>query len=201
MNKSTIWLSCGVLRAELEALHEQGRIGGELRFLDSMLHMCPPRLETVLSERLAQEETRPVVLVYGDCCPRMLDLARQFRVGRVEAVNCAQLLLGRPRYRELMRAGAFLFLPEWTLRWRAIFRDELGLTDAVARDFMREHRKEIVYLDIGLTPVPQSTMDECAAYAGLPWRVETVTMEPLLAALLAAEVAANGATAAEAKRA
>ncbi len=198
MNASTLWLSCGVLRAELEALHQRGQIGGELRFLDSMLHMCPPQLETVLTERLLQAEPGRLVLVYGDCCPRMLDLVRRFRVGRVDAINCAQLLVGRLRYRELMRAEAFLLLPEWTQRWREIFRDELGLSAAVAPDFMREHRRELVYLDLGLSAVPRQTLDECAAFTGLPWRVESVPLDHLLVALHVAEAVADPPTTQEA---
>ncbi|MBK8475658.1 MAG: DUF1638 domain-containing protein [Opitutaceae bacterium] len=189
----TVWLCCGVLRAELEALHHQGRLGGELRFLDSMLHMSPPRLQANLETALGQPGSAGgrLVLVYGDCCSRMLDLVREYRVGRVNAINCAQMLVGRARYRELMHEQAFMLLPEWAHRWREIMRVELGLSPEVARDLMRENRREIVYLDTGLAPVPHPELAECAAYTGLPCRIEPVALDHLLALLLEAESAAE----------
>jgi hypothetical protein len=189
----TIWLSCGVLRDELAELQRRGQIGGELRFLDSMLHMDPQELQIKLEVglRRADLEGRRRVLVYGDCCGRMLDLARQFRAGRVDAINCAQMLVGRARYRELMRAQAFMLLPEWAPRWEEIMRSELGLTSEIAPDFMREQQRELVYLDTGLTPVPSAALAGCAAFTGLPLRVEAVTLDHLLTQLLAAEEAAS----------
>lgn len=192
MNAPTVWLSCGVLHDELEESHRRGELGGKLMFLDSMLHMVPQRLEVVLRE--APEQSAPangrLVLVYGDCCGRMLDLVREFRVGRVSAINCAQMLVGRARYRELMKQEAFLLLPEWARRLKEGMQFELGLSAEVARDLMRDHRRELVYLDTGLCPVPEAALNECAAYSGLPWRVEKVDLTHLLARLREAEATA-----------
>ncbi|MEJ2464051.1 MAG: hypothetical protein P8098_20875, partial [Candidatus Thiodiazotropha sp.] len=63
MNPATIWLSCGVLRDELEALHRSGQLGGSLRFLDSMLHMHPGKLETTLETALKQSVSKGERLV------------------------------------------------------------------------------------------------------------------------------------------
>ncbi len=189
MNPSTIWLCCGVLQAELEQLHRDGRIHGELRFLDSMLHMDPQQLQALLGAELTElcSKGSRVVLVYGDCCSRMLDLVRQFGISRINAVNCAQMLAGRNRYRELMRDQAFMLLPEWAPRWKEILQGELGLHPEVARDLMRENRRELVYLDTALAPAPREAVAECAAYTGLPWRIEKVSLDNLLALLLQAE--------------
>jgi len=192
MNTETVWLSCGVVRAEMEELHRRGLINGEILFLDSMLHMDPPQLETRLSEMLEQtnEAVGCLVLVYGDCSARMLDLVRRFRVGRVAVINCAQLLVGRDRYRQLMREGAFLVLPEWALRWEQIMKGELGLTRAVAHELMGENRAVLVYLDTGLVPVPERQLAEFSSYAGLPWRVDRVTLDTMLSSLLSAQAEA-----------
>ena len=48
MSMHTVWLSCGVVREEMEALHRHGLIDGELIFVDSMLHMQPRQLEEKL---------------------------------------------------------------------------------------------------------------------------------------------------------
>ena len=184
----TVWLCCGVVRAEMEELRRRGLIDGELLFLDSMLHMNPPQLEAKLTAALEQEKDIPgcLVLVYGDCSSRMLDLARRFRVGRVAVINCAQLLLGRERYRQLMREEAFMVLPEWALRWEHIMTSELGLNREVAQGLMGENRGVLVYLDTGLVPVPEQQLQDFSSYTGLPWRVEGVTWDHMLAALLAA---------------
>ncbi|MBM3887857.1 MAG: DUF1638 domain-containing protein [Verrucomicrobia bacterium] len=202
MSAATVWLGCGVLRAEMEALHHQGRITGRLVFLESMLHMVPQKLEATLAAALEQPRSDGArcVLVYGDCCPGMLDLPRQFRAGRVNAINCAQLLVGPARYRELMQEQAFVLLPEWTSRWQEVIRVELGLSKQVAHDLMREHRRVLVYLDTGLALVPRRTLDDCSAYTGLPWRVETVSLDHLLESLLKAEAMAEARTAQEACR-
>lgn len=193
MTPHTVWLCCGVVSAEMEELQRRGLIAGELLFLDSMLHMDPPRLEATLTAALAARSGHPgtLVLVYGDCAAHMLDLARRFRVGRVSVINCAQLLLGRERYRQLMREEAFLVLPEWARRWDHIMKSELGLNEEVARGLMGENRGVLVYLDSGLVPVPEQQLAAFSAYSGLPWRVEKVDLDCMLAALLAAKAEAE----------
>ncbi|MBT0663681.1 DUF1638 domain-containing protein [Geobacter pelophilus] len=192
MNPHTIWISCGVVRAEMEELHRRGLIDGELLFLDSMLHMDPPQLETRLTATLEQQKAGNgcLVMVYGDCSAHMLDLVRRFHVGRVSAINCAQLLVGRERYRQLMREEAFLVLPEWASRWEQIMKDELGLNKATAHDLMGENRGVLVYLDTGLASVPEQQLQEFSTYTGLPWRVEAVSLDTMLAALMSARTEA-----------
>ncbi len=193
MNSRTVWLCCGVVRAEMEELLRRGLIDGELIFLDSMLHMDPPQLEAKLTETLKQNRAQPgfLVLVYGDCSAHMLDLVRSFHVGRVAVINCAQLLLGRDRYRRLMHEEAFLVLPEWARRWEHIMKSELGLTKEVAQGLMGENRGVLVYLDTGLSPVPELHLAAFSAYTGLPWRIEMVTLDCMLAALLEAQTGAK----------
>ncbi len=185
----TIWLSCGVVRAELEQLHGQGSITGELFFLDSMLHMDPYKLETVLTAAVENISGKDncLVLVYGDCSAHMLDIVQRFKVGRVKVINCAQLLLGRERYRQLMHEEAFLVLPEWSKRWEHIMKNELGLNSSVAHDLLGENRGVLVYLDTGLVPIPEQNLIEFSAFSGLPWRVEKVTLDLMLVVLLQAQ--------------
>jgi hypothetical protein len=197
MNAPTVWLSCGVVRAEMEALRSRGAIDGEFLFMDSMLHMDPPRLEAELSALLEKNKkvAPSIVLVYGDCAARMLDLVRNYNVGRVAVINCAQLLVGRERYRQLMREEAFLILPEWARRWEEIMKNELGLNEIVAPGLMGENRRVLVYLDTGLVPVPASHLIAFSSYTGLPWRVDAVPLDAMLAELLAARDKARPTTA------
>ncbi|MBS1251658.1 MAG: hypothetical protein MAG451_00691 [Anaerolineales bacterium] len=75
-------------------------------------------------------------------------------------------------------------MPEWTVRWREIFRDDLGLTAEVARDFMDEMHTRLLYLDTGIMPVPEKHLQAVSAYTGLPWEVVTVESDHLLDAIL-----------------
>lgn len=54
MTPHTVWLCCGVVRAEMEELQRLGLIVGELLFFDSMLHMDPPLLEEKLTAQLRE---------------------------------------------------------------------------------------------------------------------------------------------------
>ncbi len=191
MNKSTIWVCCGVLTAEINELLRIGKISGELLFMDSMLHMAPMDLEKNLISIIEQQITDggKIVLVYGDCCPCMLNIVSRYNVGRVNAINCAQMLVGRQRYRELMKEESFMILPEWALRWEEVFRIELGLTKDIAHDLMRENRGSMVYLDTGLSPVPFEILAKCSEYIGLPLRIENISLDSLLMLLLDAESA------------
>lgn len=185
-----LWVACGVLRPELEALAAQGRLSGQRVYLDSMLHMSPPALEVQLG-RVFQDYSLPKdlgapILVYGDCCPGMRELAVRYGARRVDAPNCAQMLLGRARFQELMRERAFLMLPEWTLRWETVFREELALGPENARLCMQGLVTGLVYLDTGVMPVPHEELEACGRYLGLPYRVETVGLEELERALAAA---------------
>jgi hypothetical protein len=185
----THWICCGVLQKELNELFRRGSITGTLTHLDSILHLLPGKLEETLKTCIGNSinPSEKLVLVYGDCCPHMFELACQRGVQRVDAINCAQLLVGRARYRELMADGAFLMLPEWAMRWKEIFRDELDLSREVAHDLMQENRCELVYLDTGLVPVPYDTLNACSGYMGLPLRIEPISLETLLTSLLKAE--------------
>ena len=197
MNLSTVWLSCGVVRDELEELRRRGLLDGELIFLDSMLHMDPPLLEARLTAMLERYKGQDLclVLVYGDCAARMLDLVRQYHVGRVAAINCVQLLVGRERYRQYMREEAFMILPEWARRWEHIVKNELGLNELVAHGLIGENRRILVYLDTGLVPVPEEDLRAFSSYTGLPWRVDAVSLDVMLASLrIAREKATVAAT-------
>ena len=82
-------------------------------------------------------------------------------------------------------------------RWEEIMRNELGLTHAVAHDLMRDTRGVLVYLDTGLCPVPEQKLAAFSAYSGLPWRVETINLEIMLAHLLSAQAEAQARPLAE----
>jgi hypothetical protein len=182
---TSILIGCSVLQAEIEAVVAQRWPGMQTRFLDSMLHMNPDRLEAALRDEMdgASGEAVRLLIAYGDCCAGMTLLEQRPRVARVPARNCCELLLGRDEYRRLSREGAFFLLPEWTHRWREVFEQRLGLSGPTAADFMRDLQSRLIYLDTGLAPVPGETLAECSRFCGLPVEVRTVTLDQLAGAL------------------
>jgi Protein of unknown function (DUF1638) len=178
------WICCGVIRNEINELLRCGKIQGSVEFLDSMLHMDPLCLDSRLEERIKASIGYLVILLYGDCCPKMFEFSQLHNVKRIKAINCVEMLLGKSTYRAYMQKNAFIFLPEWALRWREVFQTELGLSEGVAKDFFTETRSELVYLDTGLVPVPYTELENCSEFTGLSWKVEHVSLDLFLKELL-----------------
>lgn len=174
MAERALLISCSIFRGAFRFLPEALQTCFEPVFLDSMLHMRPTELALRIEPHL-EGRTGPTVFLYGDCSPRMRELTSGPRRARVEGINCARIFLGRARYGELLRSGSFFLLPEWTGRWREVFRENLGFSSRdLAREFMRECARRLSYLDTGECPVPKTNIFEASDYLGLPWSVERV---------------------------
>lgn len=166
-------LSCGILKAELEALPAPLVERLDIVFLDSILHMRPKDLESDLRRLLDLPPDGPVLLVFGDCSPGMRELSLGPGRVRISGVNCCEIVLGRERYRDLRRRETFLFMPEWTARWREVFGAELGFQSIdAARGFMTDSMQSLAYVDTGVVPVPVPTLREIEDFFGMPVRIE-----------------------------
>lgn len=165
-------VSCGIFRRELASLGYSHKGAQKLVCLDSMLHMRPAVLDSLLARTLRQPRKRRFLLAYGDCSPHMTDYSREQGVRRLDGVNCCEIVLGRERYRELRHAGAFFLMPEWTRRWERVFKDELGFTSReTAREFMGEMHTRIIYLDTGVEAVPGGILEDVESFLGMPVEV------------------------------
>ena len=180
-----ICLACGVFRHELDALQAQGDIDFPIQYLDSVLHIYPKqlrnRLDSIITDH--RETGCKILLLYGECHAYMCDQESLPGVYRVRGRNCAEILLGPDLYRTLQKEGAFIFLPEWTIRWREIFHKELGLDGETEQDFMKEMRTKLTYIDTGVIPVPTEHLQAASSAMGLPWEVIRVGPDRLLAAI------------------
>lgn len=180
-----VMIGCSVLQAEVESLREVHWQDHKRIFLPSMMHMHPERLASSLESVLNAELKKGygVVLIYGDCCPRMTELEALAGVVRTRGKNCCELLLGPEEYRRLSHEGAFFLIPEWVRRWKEIFTKELGLNRDNATSLMRDMHRKLMYLDTGLAPVPGKELRECAEYCGLPYEVLQVSLGHLHSAI------------------
>lgn len=183
---STICISCSIFRSELQTLQKRGDLDIPVRFLPSMLHLDPQKLERRLSDLLEEtrKSARQVLLLYGDCHPAMHDQEILPGVARIKGLNCPEILLGKDDYRNLLKEGVFFLMPEWTVRWREIFEDELGLIGDVARDLMGEMHTRLLYLDTGIMPIPEKHLRAISEYTGLSWDVIAVGGDHFLEAIL-----------------
>lgn len=181
-----VCIACSIFRNEIERLQAEAKIDLPVRFLGSMLHMVPEKLEKRLLEVVEEERAKgnEVVLAYGDCCPNMTGMGSAEGVERTQGFNCPEIILGKETYRNMRRDGVFFLLPEWTLMWRKVFEGTLGLLGGTAQDFMKEMHTRLVYLDTELVPVPEKELAEISEYCGLPVERMKVSLEPLLASLI-----------------
>jgi hypothetical protein len=177
--KDILALTCGIFQAEMQRLAPRFP---RLRFVfaDSMLHMRPDLLQNRIDDELAQHPLGKTLFIYGDCTPRIVELSRRPGFAKTMGINCCEILLGREEYRRLRKAGAFFFLPEWTLRWRDVFERELGFAGGRgAGEMLREVHNQFIYLDTGVMPVPMALLDEISRELEMPMTVLAVGLERL----------------------
>lgn len=177
--KDILAVTCGIFQTEMMQLAPRFP---RMRFVfaDSMLHMRPDLLQNRIDEMLARHPSDKTLFIYGDCTPRIVELSRGPGFAKTKGINCCEILLGREEYRRLRKAGAFFFLPEWTLRWRDVFERELGFAGGRgAGEMLREVHNQFIYLDTGVMPVPVELLDEISRELEMPMTVLTVGLDRL----------------------
>ncbi len=175
-------VACSIFENEIKHLLKEQEMPVDFHFLDSKLHMKPRELEKRMTEAIAEKRRQgyeKIMLIYGDCHHGMHELSGDDLV-RVAGHNCCKIIVGPEDYKKMKREKAFLLMPEWAERWKEVFRDELGLDGTIAPSFMQEMHSKLVFLDTGLTPVPEKALIEFSEYCGLPWEVRRVSPERLL---------------------
>jgi len=170
VEKHIICVACSIFRQEIEALQQAGQLNANILYLNSMLHIYPEQLRQAMDRVIAAErgKGRRIALIYGECHASLTQCLAPPDIARINGMNCIEIFLGRDRYRELRKQGAFFLLPEWVTRWREIFQGELGLNQENAQTFMQEMHTQLIYLDTGIIPVPHASLQDIAAYTGLP---------------------------------
>lgn len=129
-------VACGTLRGEMRRLAETGLVNADRLFFTAPgLHEWPRTLEKQLTRQLekARAAAGAVIVAYGEKC--YLDpetgmdtdaFLRRFggRVGRVQAKNCVDMLVGaEERSRIAQGAKVYWLTPGWIQHWDFIFKD------------------------------------------------------------------------------
>jgi hypothetical protein len=102
INESTpLLIACAILREEILALRDRGRIRAATHFLSSRLHSDPKQLRAALTAAMAfyrRKYGQRIVVVYGDAClgfnGEMGRLVEEYGLTKVRAVNCIDCQLG-----------------------------------------------------------------------------------------------------------
>jgi hypothetical protein len=94
-------ISCSVLKQEIEQLVRQGDLNVEVVFVSKYFHIDYSLLEKNLRQtikRTLPRLTENPILVYGDLCMgpngEMKQLAEEYGLVKVDALNCVDCLLG-----------------------------------------------------------------------------------------------------------
>lgn len=167
-------LACSIFRQILPRISENLSPSLRVRFFDSMLHMDPEKMATLVFPAIAEEEkTSKVLILYGDCHPDMDTWETPGRIARVKGHNCAEIVLGSDLYHQLQKERTFFIFPEWADRWKEIFSSQFGFTDeSLLSEFMKDFFTKIVFINTGAT-IPHQHLDEIAAATGMPVQVIT----------------------------
>lgn len=172
MKKPFTVVCCSVLKKELEAVLGSNYPESETIFLDSMLHMRPDKLHRTMENVISGRSDKPCLIVFGDCHAYMKEIERRPHCVRTAGKNCCEILLGEAQYNACRNDKTFLFLPEWTGRWKEVFQHQLGFSDpSLAREFMQENMNHLVYLNTGLSPIPEKTILDISDFFGMPLHI------------------------------
>ena len=177
-------IACGIFKKEIESLVQKGLIDQSFKYLDSMLHMSPAKLEIQIEKHITHLKDKKILIVYGDCQPSMTSMNKRPNICRVSGMNCCEIILGKKEYKRLRSQGAFFLLPEWTLRWEEVFKKQLGFNQENARSFMRELHTKLIYLDTGVSPVPEKALMAASTFCNLPFEIMSVDLSHLLKVVL-----------------
>jgi hypothetical protein len=188
MKQNLVILACSIFKYELEQLVKEGKITVPIVYLNSMLHMHPKQLQTLLDAKIEEYKNFRIILIFGDCHARMIDYEENTNIVRTPGINCCEILLGKQKYRKIRKDGAFILLPEWSERWKEVFIDSMGFkTSKAIKPFMAEMHEKIVYVDNGLVEKNNPLLSEISDFLGLPLEIypsTTTELETVIKSLI-----------------
>lgn len=172
MKENTMIISCSIFKNEIEHLKSEGKINVPVVYVNSMLHMVPKELQTVLDVKIEEYKASNIILAFGDCHARMIDYEKYPNITRTPGINCCEIFMGTEQYKKTRKEGAFILLPEWADRWKEVFMEYMGFKKPKElNEFMKDMHKKLVYVDSGLQPVNEKLLDEIAGFTGLPLEI------------------------------
>ncbi len=134
-------IGCGILKNEIKFLIKKNNWQNLCSFLPSGLHVDFERLEAGLEKTLKNNDSRPVIIFYGACHPRMDQILEQSNLVRTPGQNCVEILLGKEMFCRELEQGAFFLFEEWAKYWKNIVGGVMPGSPNIMRDiFLSSHK-------------------------------------------------------------
>lgn len=180
--ESTMFISCGIFREEIEYLIKENKLDRNLIFLDASLHVNFDKLKKKLTEALEENsgKRQRLKVLYGNCHPEMQQIMKSYSAKRIGAANCLEAMIGAEEMKRLdSEAKAFYLSAGWVNNWEEMFA--LGEKD-FGLDFksMFGSYKRIVVLDTGVIPVNEEKVRKFSELTGLPVVRKHITLDYFL---------------------
>ncbi len=181
-------VSCSVLERELKQLTKQGNLDVDLVFVSKYFHIEYDLLERNLRrvlEKTKQHHKGKIVLIYGDLClgpnGEMRQLAEEYKIVKVDAVNCIDCMLGgKGRFFEADPEHDLFFLGSGMIEFFKHMKEKM-LKNNVNGDDLRSMfngLRGIIYLDT-LGVGDRARLDMYALDMGLSiLEIRNVGLEP-----------------------
>ena len=181
-DKKTVFISCGIFRAEIEYLRQNRQFNGEIEFLDTALHVNFDRLRTALEKALEKAKAAGVVpkVLYGYCHPEMAAILEPYGANKICAGNCLEAIVGKEEIERLdAEARTFFLTAGWVNNIERIFA--LGRKD-FGFDFssMFQSYRRIIVFETGVIPIDEEKVAAFSRLTGLPVERMEVGFDRLL---------------------
>lgn len=172
-------IACSILKLEILKILKDDNLNATTEFIDSSCHMYPEKLCKILERKTSSylKANKKILLIFGDCHAKMIDMELLNGVARTKGINCCQILLTKEQYVKMFKEGAFFLMPEWVLRWHEIFGAALGNNRDIAEGIMKsDMRTHFIYLDTGLRELPENTLKEISDYFKMEYKIFKVSL-------------------------
>ncbi|MHC6204475.1 DUF1638 domain-containing protein [Breznakiellaceae bacterium SP9] len=175
-------LSCGIFQWELEKIlpEIEKELGKKImpKFLPAALDESEPKLEAALKESSSSFNNQNFALLYGSMChTNMAGIAKECKFVHPVPANCAAIILGPEKKKELDALGNFYYLSSYGLReWRTVYKIGHGWDEADARVNFGYFEK-INVLDTGVIEITDEELFDFYEYAQIPVEAEKISLD------------------------
>lgn len=178
----TVFISCGIFKAELEHLACTGRFDGQVIFLDAALHVNFDKLKMRLEEALSEVDKAGagIRVLYGHCHPDIIEILGKYGAEKIRAGNCLEAIIGAEEISRLdAEAKTFFLTAGWVNNWENMFAMGRADFDFDFSSMFRQYKRIIVF-DTGVIPLDDEKIRSFSEYTELPVERRMISLDHLL---------------------
>lgn len=180
-------IACEVFRGEIERLGSLG-FPFQARYLSPGLHVDFDDLKEALSSELdGCGDGEGIIVVYGECHPRMREILAPYKAARIDCQNCIDALITRKGVEDWARRGLYFYLsPGWAECWQEIFA-RMNWSREVARLHMGSFRGAVFLDTLGNAEEYEQELLEFFDFTLLPYEIMPVDLSHFRSLILEAK--------------